>query len=149
MKESDQSIVAFDAHEQEHANLEKLLATWGAMVAEKKANRNDVSVLLAGLIETLQSHFDHEEHEQGFFKTVVKQAPWLSEQAQTLMDEHCGMCQMLERVHSHAQEDSPHDAWWTKHTDEFQQFRRSFLRHERSENDLLQQAFTQDIGSND
>jgi hypothetical protein len=41
------------------------------------------------------------------------------------------------------------DPWWQETRQRFQAFKTELLKHERHEDQLLQEAYTQDLGSHD
>jgi hypothetical protein len=105
--------------------------------------------MLAELADRLQAHFSHEEEAEGFFDTLIDQAPRLKAKADALIEEHAALSRELEKIQRHAQANVASADWWSSLSDEFDSFWQLFRRHERTENDLVQVAFNHDLGAED
>ncbi|HRX78197.1 MAG: hemerythrin domain-containing protein [Planctomycetaceae bacterium] len=133
-----------DEHEALHFSLRDL--RW---LLEDRQSPEAVSQGLFEFSEHVKTHFVHEEETEGFFDSVVDQAPHLKSRADALVEEHAAMLQQLAQLARFAQQGDGSNDWWSRMNDEFERFWQTFCRHERSENDLVQEAFHHDIGSKD
>lgn len=133
-----------DEHEALHLSLRDL--RW---LLEDRQLPGKVAQGLSEFADHVQAHFVHEEETEGFFESVVDQAPRLKTRADALIEEHAAMSQQLAQLARYAQQGDGSVDWWSRMSDEFEAFWQTFCRHERSENDLVQEAFHDDIGSKD
>ncbi len=107
--------------------------------------------VLTELRDQLAMHFALEEA-YGYFEDAVTEAPRLSSMADTLRGEHgklfLNLCELVEQVERIAVRDDrgrvPDEV-----VADFDDFHRQFRLHESRENDLVQQAFHDDIGTGD
>ena len=132
----------------EHECLHQALGELRGLLKERHSPKK-VARAFAEFAEHVQAHFVHEEAAEGFFDSVVDQAPRLKARADVLIAEHATLSRELTGLLQHAKESVVSDESWSRLSEEFDLFWRSFCRHERSENDLVQEAFHDDIGSED
>ncbi|MBI2479311.1 MAG: hypothetical protein HYV60_11950 [Planctomycetia bacterium] len=118
----------------EHERLHQALGELRGLLKERHSPKK-VARAFAEFAEHVQAHFVHEEAAEGFFDSVVA--------------EHATLSRELTGLLQHAKESVVSDESWSRLSEEFDLFWRSFCRHERSENDLVQEAFHDDIGSKD
>jgi Hemerythrin HHE cation binding domain len=116
---------------------------------EERCPKKDVARALTEFVGHVKSHFVHEEENDGFFEGVVDQAPRLKERADALLDEHAVMTSKLEKMQQHLTAGDESDVWWSILDEKFESFWELYCCHERSENELLQEAFHDDIGAED
>lgn len=133
-----------DEHEALHQSLRDL--RW---VLEDRQSPEEAAQLLAEFSGHAQAHFVHEEESEGFFESVVDQAPRLKNRADALIHEHSVMSTELAELTRYAKDSIDSAEWWATLSDGFESFWQSFCRHERLENELVQEAFHDDIGSKD
>ncbi len=133
----------------EHDCLKRLIVDVRQLLIDQRASQHVVSSVIAELAESVRLHFVHEEVENGFFESVIDQAPWLKDQAGLLIDEHCDMAAQLSQLQWRSRHGGPSAVWWQDVAAGFEAFCAMFLQHERRENELLQTAFYQDIGAED
>jgi hypothetical protein len=103
---------------------------------------------MAELAAHLKSHFEVEE-EGGFFTQVVARAPRLADQVGQLSDEHKSMTKTVESLCIEAANGDGSAAWWEKNDADFHRLSKELMQHENHENQILQDAYTEDIGSDD
>jgi hemerythrin len=132
----------------EHESLHQTLGELRTLL-ENRESTAKVAIALAEFANQVQAHFVHEEEPEGFFDSVIDQAPRLKTRADALLEEHAAMSRELKELRRHAKHGVVSDEWWSQLNTEFESFWRLFCRHERSEHELVQEAFHDDIGSKD
>ena len=132
----------------EHESLHQTLGELRRLL-KKRQSPSQVALALAEFADHAQAHFIHEEEADGFFDSVIEQAPRLKTRADALLKQHAAMSRELTRLLRHAKHGLVSDEWWSRLNDECESFWQLFCRHERSENDLMQEAFHDDIGLED
>lgn len=148
MNSAISSTVKFDAFAAEHETLERTLAELRGLLAARQDSRA-ASEVLANLGDHVKAHFVHEEQDDGFFESVIEQAPRLKGRAEELTREHTAMADALLEMQALASRHALSDTWWSDLSDRFEVFWKLFCRHERAEIDLVQEAFHDDIGPAD
>ena len=106
---------------------------------------------LEGLRDQLATHFSLEET-FGYFEDAVSVAPRLSIKADQLQAEHEALflqiCSMVERIEQSLAPENP-QLTIDDVAAEFSRFHQRFRDHETEENELIMQAFGEDIGVGD
>ena len=131
-----------------HRELKALLQEIDDALAARTATIAAVSDLLARLGDKLIKHFALEEGE-GYFSAALLNAPQLIAKANELLAQHPKMCTQARTMAENLTSGTDSDRWWQETHQRFQAFRAELLKHERNEDKLLQEAYTQDIGSHD
>lgn len=132
----------------EHEELRRLLGNIQQIISLRRDSIDRVAELLTILREQLQSHFNHEQV-GGLFKRISKKAPWLTDRANLLEDQHPQFLEDLRELAGWARENRSSPQWWEEIERRYLQFSKEFLCHESDENEMLQEAYGQDIGSQD
>ncbi len=131
---------------EDHRALKALLQQIDDALTGKTAPIAEVSDLLARLGDHLVKHFALEEH-GGYFAEALLRAPQLVAKANELLAQHPKMStQARDLVDLSPVQDS--DRWWQE-TRQRSTLQDRATKHERHEDQLLQEAYTQDIGSHD
>jgi iron-sulfur cluster repair protein YtfE (RIC family) len=133
--------------QQEHSELRQLLGDIHRILAERLDTVVHVSEQLAALNEHVQTHFNDEEV-GGFFDQVLGKTS-ASHRVNSLRDEHQRLLQAVRRINEHAKSGNGSADWWKRLESEFHEFNKDFMEHEHKENQLLQDAYEQDIGAAD
>jgi iron-sulfur cluster repair protein YtfE (RIC family) len=133
----------------EHRELKELLGRIDQALAERSATIAEIGGLLGQLGDRLIKHFATEE-DDGYFAEALTHAPQLISTANQLLAQHPRMSSEAQRIASEAA-DRPAVGpdWWDQTAERFRAFRDELLKHETRENVLLQEAYSQDIGSHD
>jgi hypothetical protein len=140
---------AYQANAARHRELKALLARIEQSLAERTATIDEVSDLLGQLGDRLVKHFAMEE-DGGYFADVLLHAPQLISKANALLAQHPKMCAQAKDLTVEIATRIPARGDWWQHTGElFRAFRDELSRHEKQEDGLLQEAYSQDIGAND
>lgn len=148
MTETNTSRDVFEQTKQEHDELRNLLGEVHRALSKRQDTVDRIAELLTSLGEHAQTHFDREEA-NGFFEQVTAQAPRLSERANTLLKEHIALREAIRSLSVRARENRSSPDWWEEIEAEFHAFSKRLMQHESEENAILQDAYGQDIGSQD
>jgi len=132
----------------EHAQLRDMLRLLEASFAERQASGEQLAELLDRARDRLESHFAHEET-GGYFEGIREAAPHLSNRLTALEHEHAQFLSLIDRMRARALSHEAADVWRKDCDRLFREFRESFLAHEAEEHDLMQEAYSQDIGDKD
>jgi len=132
----------------QHIQIEALIdALTSRFDAGKMATRNLVS-LLNSLAAHLETHFELEE-ENEYFGYILIRAPHLSERVESLLRQHESMQADVDELVNRARQAFTGNGDVTELAAQFREFRKRLLRHEKAEIDLLQEAYTCDLGCGD
>jgi hemerythrin len=132
----------------EHAQLRDMLRLLAASFADRQSTGEQLAELLERSRDQLESHFAHEET-GGYFEGIREAAPRLSDRVNELEHEHPQFLALIDQMRSRALSHEATDVWRDECERLFREFRESFLAHEAGEHDLMQEAYSQDIGDND
>jgi hemerythrin len=126
--------------QREHAGLQiRIEAVRAAIKSEK-----DQARLVAAIEEFAQQTEDHFRREEtgDCFPQAAARAPWLADRTAALLAEHPRLREQVREIVRLA----PHPASRVKMAQQFEAFVESWLAHETAENELLLDAYNQDIG---
>ncbi|MBX3433036.1 MAG: hemerythrin domain-containing protein [Pirellulales bacterium] len=137
-----------DAVQVDHHELNGLLADIRKQFADQRRSKRALEKLVTQLAELCEGHFQREE-EGGYMREAVQQAPQLASRAKTLGDEHEPLQEAIEKLRILVHSGVESAAWWVRVQSDFSSFAKTISRHESEENALLQEAFTQDVGTKD
>jgi hypothetical protein len=133
----------------EHRQLKGLLEKIDRALEQRRDTIDQVGDLLGQLGDRLIKHFALEE-EGGYFAEAVLHAPQLVSKANALLAQHPRICtQAVTMAREIRRQQAADEDWWQQTAIRFRAFREELLRHERHENGLLQEAYTQDLGAHD
>jgi len=147
----DSESAELKAHQElieQHRALNELLGHVNEALAERSGTIAEVSGLLARLGDMLVKHFESEE-QGGYFAEALTHAPRLIARANALMAQHPKMTRYARELAGAADPDREPDLWWQQTRERFEAFRDELKQHESRENELLQEAYHRDLGSND
>ena|GEM_PF-1785283 len=103
---------------------------------------------LSMLSEELQEHF-LEEEKGGFFDMIRQRAPRLASDTKLLEEEHQEFLGRIRDLITTAETCEGSEPWWQRLKAEFHEYSKGLMHHESLENQLLQRAYNEDIGSHD
>jgi hemerythrin len=132
----------------EHSRLRDMLRLLGEGIAEGQTSSERLAELLERARNQLESHFAHEET-GGYFEGIREAAPHLSNRLTALEHEHAQFLSLIDQMRARALSHEAADVWRKDCDRLFREFRESFLAHEAEEHDLMQEAYSQDIGDKD
>ena len=147
MSKEDSRHELFEQIQQDHAELRKLLGEIHQVLSRKEASVASVAELLESLTNHIETHFEEEES-TGVFDQVSAREPRLTDRATALYAEHDQLRQTVHALNLAAKSDGGSD-WWEKLEAAFHDFSKDLMRHEHQENELVQEAYEQDIGAAD
>jgi len=129
--------------------IQGLIAAIGEALERRSATVDEVSAMLAQLGDRLVKQFALEE-DGGYFAEAIVHAPQLVSKANALLAQHPKMHALAKNLVSDLRgHGETHGDWWQRTAELFAAFCSELERHESQENVLLQEAYHQDIGTND
>jgi len=131
-----------------HRDLKALVRQIDEALAARTRTIVELSRLLARLGDRLVKHFAMEE-DGGYFAEALTHAPQLVARANALLAQHPMMCTQAKALLIDLQSTRGQEEWWEETSQRFRAFKAELLKHEMREDKLLQEAYTQDIGSHD
>lgn len=138
----------YEEMRREHEELRELLGKVRRVIAKRAESVAHVSDILASLVTHVETHFADEEVE-GLFDELAEQAPRLTERTEQLRQEHVQLRAAIGKLAELAASGDTSSDWWQQLETAFHQFSTQLMHHETKENELLQEAYTEDIGSQD
>lgn len=132
---------------EDHVEVRVLLASIDDALDERR-DADEVCRLLAQLGDKLVHHFALEE-DGGYFSDALLQSPRLVARANGLMAQHPMLSERARKLLDETHANPGTDTWWAETREQFDAFRDTLVKHEQGEDRLLQEAYTQDIGSHD
>ena len=139
-------IPASDRIVSQHTMLREMIVQFQTTL-DSRPERRDVAVhQISALLKKLEAHF-HEEEEEGFFDQITACAPRFATETDRLMQEHQVLLKQMRCLTALAETCEGSDLWWDRLKNDFHEFRVTIMHHESAENQLLQRAFNEDIGS--
>lgn len=134
-----------DVHE--HLELRRLLERLSAAF-EANESRDDLAVALGELRDSLDEHFQHEEV-NGYFDEILERAPRLAPKVAELKRQHPSLLTAARGIQTWVDQAGGDETAMERAESEYREFILELLSHEGAENDLLQQAYNEDLGTSD
>ena len=129
---------------EQHRTLKELLGRIERVLAEQSVSIAEAAELLGRLGDQLVKHFALEETD-GYFADALAHAPQLVARANDLLAQHPKMTHLAKELAGA----EPGEAWWQETRQRFQAFLRELTRHERGEDQLVQEAYVRDLSATD
>lgn len=148
MTRDPKTSVSLEQIQEEHADLRSMLRDLQTAFGEKKQTAEQLATLLDRSRKVLEEHFQHEE-KGGFFRGIRESAPQFSDRVTALEHEHPQFLAVIDQLRARVSSHEPEDVWRHDCEKLYEEFRRGFLAHETAEHELMQDAYTQDMGSKD
>jgi iron-sulfur cluster repair protein YtfE (RIC family) len=148
---ADPSIPSPEVQERirkEHDRLRDLLGLISREMASHRGSPANLARQLGSLREQLHAHFVEEE-DHGFFEQIANQAPRFIAETEKLSGEHVDMLEKVDKIVGEAEGGDGSDPWWEGLVKAFHDLSRELMQHEHEENELLQKAYSVDIGEKD
>ncbi len=133
---------------EDHRELNSLLDRVQTRLSADPLSLTATATLLAELRDHVKEHFADEEA-GGYFSEALTVAPWLRERAEALHLQHPLMIKSLETLLQHCRQGDDSPVWRKSMAAEFAAFHQHLRRHESGENQMIQDAYTQDMGASD
>lgn len=148
MPQSQPTHELMDQIRQEHEELRETLGKIHRTLGKREAAVAAVAEMLSLLGDDVETHFSDEET-TGFFDNVLDRAPRLSDRIDALRSQHQELSATVESLQEVATSGDGSDDWWRRIETAFHDFSKELMHHEGSENELLLEAYTDDIGAAD
>lgn len=148
MESRSPDVAAYEKILAEHQEIKALLGRIEQTLSERQTTLDQVAAMLAELGDRLVKHFAIEE-EGDYFTELMHRAPQLVVRANELMAQHPRMCSRARQLVTELSAMTPSEDWWQQTKQRFDAFKAELVKHESGENRLLQDAYTQDIGTHD
>ena len=132
----------------DHQELREQLGEIQCMLAGRLSSAGEVSDAFASLSAHVAEHFIDEES-CGLFDHITELAPRLSDRVDTLRNEHSEFRSTMRDLNDLASRGEGSVEWLGQIEEKFHEFSKQLMHHETKENDLLQEAYCDDIGSQD
>ena len=143
--QNDQGMETFA---DEHKQLERLLERIQATLMRGPGHFYSLDKLFAELVERIQKHFAHEE-QGGYYNEVVEQWPRLAVRAEQLQHQHTELLADVESIHREVRKIPDSTIGCRAIQVHFNEFAERCREHEASENRLIQEAYSRDVGAID
>lgn len=138
----------FDQIQKDHNELRRLLGEVHHVLSRKLENVARVAEMVESLTDHVESHFDEEEA-TGVFREVSEREPRLTSRAEELRCEHDRLRETVQALNLAAKSGDGAADWWEQLETAFRDFSKDLMHHEHQENELVQEAYEQDIGAGD
>ena len=132
----------------EHRDLFEVIQDVQQAMTSQLRDTQTVDVLLKRLTEKLLNHFAFEEKD-GYLHEATDEEPRLKSRADALLNQHTMMRAELTKLSEFVKTSDNSESWWESFQAQFKHFLEHLKKHEMAENQLVQEAFTDDIGSKD
>ncbi len=132
----------------QHSKLRGLLDEIKLLLFERQCPFSEVASRLQDLREQVDVHFRTEE-DSGCFGDLVNHAPRVSEKVVSLIAEHNDLSTEIHEIVERASSGIGQVSDWDEVSTMFGEFTAKLVNHETVENELMQEVFTEDIGSKD
>jgi hemerythrin-like domain-containing protein len=130
----------------EHVKLRGMLRDLESRLAERRGPFTDMVAQLTTLRDLIDSHFASEEASE-CFPDLIAYAPRVADRVSLMLAEHGELRSEVYLLVKGAGAGTEQD--WVRLADCFRGFTDKLVRHEQTENELVQEVFTDDIGSKD
>jgi hemerythrin-like domain-containing protein len=148
MPDMDSQKDAFQLLLEEHTKLRGLLNDLREMVQQQSGSIQEVAGMIQQLHDQVDVHFQAEEASD-CFPDLVNAAPRVSDRVVILLAEHGELRAEIHQLVQDARRRSGTTDDWDQLARLLQDFTGKLLTHERTEDELVQEVFTDDIGSKD
>ncbi len=146
IKDWDQEL--FELMQSEHRELAEVLVQIRDAVSVRVCTKIQLEDLMTRLCELVESHFNQEE-QGGYLKEALDRAPHYAAKAESLLAEHRALQEDVEKIRLLVHSGVESSAWWIHINSDFNNFASQLQNHEHAEVQVLQGAFTEDIGTKD
>ncbi|NLX56787.1 MAG: hemerythrin domain-containing protein [Planctomycetaceae bacterium] len=133
---------------EEHTKLRRLLSDLKDKLAQQSAAFREVVDTIQQLGDQIDVHF-HAEEASDCFPELVNTAPRVSNRVATLLAEHDELRAEMHQIVQGTRSRSGTAEDWEQLASQVEVFTGKLMAHERAENELVQEVFTDDIGSKD
>lgn len=139
----------FEVMKEEHRELVGLMSQVRYAFRTHDRNTAAAKAAITQLCDSIEAHFLSEE-EGGYLNEAIEQAPHLAARAEALHGQHATLRAEVRDFRTlAARPGEPSEDWWQELETRFDSFTGNLLIHEAHEDDLVQEAFTLDLGTGD
>ena len=131
----------------EHKDMRELLRELHRILDERLDPTRAITAI-GEFVAYLREHFKHED-EDGFFAEITEVAPRLSSRAEATSHEHVDLLTVMQAFDAKVRNTQGSASWWDEIGQEFHRLAKELMHHERREQELLQEAYLDDIGAGD
>ena len=140
--------LVFQESRQRYAALRELMCRIGGLLAEQTGTIEQVGALLGELGDQLVKRFALEES-HGYLGDALMEAPRLVRRANDLLQQHPKMEAAANFLQHSLDQAQASRQWWAETEQRFKAFSQELDEHERSEDRLLQEAYSLDVEASD
>ncbi len=148
MSDMDSERDPFELLLEEHTKLRGLLSDLRDKLAQRSGAFREVVDTIQQLGDQIDVHF-HAEEASDCFPELVNTAPRVSDRVAILLAEHGELRAEVHQIVQGAKSRSGTAEDWEQLASQVEVFTGKLMAHERAENELVQEVFTDDIGSKD
>ncbi len=148
MSDADSTRKCYEVLLEEHVRLRAMLAELTEILRERTADVAQLLRRLRELSELIDEHFRNEEDSECFAE-LVSHAPHVSEKVNVVIAEHGELRAEVAGLIQRLADCDGSTGCWDQFCAAFSRFTETLMRHEETENELVQVVFTEDIGSKD
>jgi hemerythrin-like domain-containing protein len=130
----------------EHVKLRGMLRDLESRFAERRGPFTELVAELTALRDLVDGHFTAEEA-SSCFPDLIAHAPRVADRVSLMLAEHGELRSEIHLMVKGAGAGSDQD--WARLAECFRGFTDKLMHHEQTENELVQEVFTDDIGSKD
>ena len=132
----------------EHRDLLAIVRRIRQAIGDRRGGKSGLPTMLAELSAHLSTHFAFES-DGGYLNEALENAPRLQGRADALEAQHPKLLTLVMELRQQVNEGTESDAWWEHIEQRFADFSKMLIEHESGENQLVQEAFDRDTGSQD
>lgn len=132
----------------EHLDLADTFASLHSAIDRDDRTKNGMEDLVTQLSDQVDLHFEIEERD-GYLREALEQSPRHTTQAELLLKQHDDLREEIEKLRILIHSGVESSAWWTQVKADIRDFSTKFFDHEHAEDQLLQAAYTDDLGAGD
>lgn len=148
MSASSQTSPPYSVLLDQNQCLRDLLHRIGDALQQRRQSVAEVGHLLAQLGDLLVKHFAMEESD-GYLADALTHAPQLVSRANDLLRQHPQMAARAQTLVEFGAPRPSSQLWWEETQQRYAAFMGELLEHERREDRLIQEAYTNDIQASD
>ncbi len=148
MAKADSRVDKYQDLLEEHVKLRGLLSDLERTLAERSGPIGGVAKRLAELRDLVDTHFAAEEASD-CFPDLVSFAPRVCDRVKIMLAEHGELRAEIVQIVQDTEKSLGQSEDWDRLAASFRGFTAKLMNHEQTENELVQEVFTDDIGSKD
>ena len=148
MTDTNSTNSAYEEMLREHAKMRNLMDELKQLLFDRSVAISEIASRLVLLQAMVEVHFRTEE-DSSCFPDLISHAPRVSDKVAVLIAEHGEMTVDISELVARTSSCQGTEEDWDMVNSGFAEFEEKLMQHETVENELLQEVFTEDIGSKD